>query len=230
MSPSRLARSVPWLSAILLAICPIPGSTQEAPARGGIVLVHSFRLPADLAWGSVSVSLTPQAWRVGSAQGPVASEAQLRAVLSRLAEIDIGGRCAGWVDGGTSYPCSFAVSDVDLGGTVNERYGALGADWRLTPEAARGLPGAENPDDRASGSTGPVQDTPRLVAVRLPRPYVGDKSKAFGAKLEFRIRTVSNPLMPSQFERASGSVVLRARPAVKEGDASAGRRGAFESS
>lgn len=184
----------------------------EPMPQHGVTLVHRFTLPADLAWGSISVGLTPTSWRIGHADGPVATEAQLRAVLANLNGIDIGGRCTGWVDGGTSYPCSFAVTDIDLAGVSSERFGALSADWRSSVEAHSRAPATDHLVIHAPGTIAAVLDAPRFVAVRIPQPYLGDRAGTFGSKLDFRIRAISNPLVPSRFERDSGAVILRGGP------------------
>ena len=57
----------------------------------------------------------------------------------------------------------------------------------------------------------PRLDGERFVALRMPLPYLGDKSQALGGTLRFDIRAVSNVLVPSKFDRSSGLVILRAR-------------------
>ena len=194
--------------AALITLAPGAAMADKMADHESVTLVHRFTLPARLAWGTVSISLAPQAWRVGHLDGPVATEAQLRIALGELASIEIGGRCAGWVEGATSYPCGFAVGEIDLAGSVGERFSGVSADWQ-TPGAQRRLPGTDRPDFRASGLIAPVLDAPRFVSVRAPLRYLGDKAIAFGGKLDFRIRAVSNALVPSEFDRSSGTVILR---------------------
>jgi hypothetical protein len=226
--PMRVARfGVPGIAfgaavgAVVVAVVGACASSTGAAhaaepiAPHGLTLVHRFTLPADLGWGSVSVSLTPSAWRVGHANGPVATEAQLRTVLANLAGVDIGARCTGWVDGGTSYPCSYAVTDIDFAGVVNEHSGALSADWRASADwgtSAEPHPRPTGTDSlvvHAPGAIAAVLDAPRFVAVRVPLRYLGNSAGTFGSKLDFRIRAVSNPLVPSRFDRDSGAVILR---------------------
>lgn len=206
------------LTAALVVLASAMAPPVACAQEDSVVLVHRFKLPAGLAWGRITVNLAPSQWRVGSADGPAASEAQLRAALGALNGISIGARCAGWVEGATSYPCGIAVASVDLAGTVRERFASISADWQPSPGASsRRLPGTDTPAFRASGLLAPVLDTPRFVSVAMASPFLGDKSVAFGARFEFQIRAVSNPLVPSQFERDSGTVTLRGGRTTKGG-------------
>ena len=143
----------------------------------------------------------------------MASEAQLRSVLAGLGGIEIGGRCAGWTEARTAYPCGFALRQLDLAGVVADRFGAMTADLDAPSGAERLLPIDDNPQLRSSGLISPVSQPPRFVALRAPLRYLGDKGAAFGGKLAFDLRAVSNSLVPSEFDRSSGTVILR--PAMR---------------
>src|SRR5262245_10947452 len=85
----------------------------QVPTGPEVVLVHGFKIPDGDAWGDVSIDLAAGAWHVGSASGPLASEAQLRWALRSLIGLELGGRCTGWVSGPTAYPCGFSLREVD---------------------------------------------------------------------------------------------------------------------
>ncbi len=185
-----------------------PAAPADAPADAGTTLVHRFTLPAGPASHKVSVSLSTRAWHVGHADGPVASAAQMRLVLGRLAGVEIGARCAGWVDGRTEYPCGFAISEVGLAGSPAEaRFSAMAYDMG----SRAGSPGTDSPALRASGLTGPVRDDARLVTVKVPPRFVVGAQAAVsdGSTLTWHIRALSNPQFPSRVERDSGTVILR---------------------
>jgi hypothetical protein len=193
------------------------GSAQAqtaAPPSDNGVLVHRFTLPAKQSWGTISIALSPASWRVGHADGPPASETQLRAALGNLAGVELGGRCAGWVEGPTSYPCAFAVRELDFAGNVADRYAAIVNDSTAADPARAAAAVASRPRGiEGSGLIAPVPDSARFVGLHAPLRYLGDKERTFGGRLRFEMRAVSNPLVPSEFERDSGLVMLRAGPA-----------------
>lgn len=181
---------------------------QDKPdaSNGTIVLVHRIKMAKDASWQANAIALIAGGWHVSDANGVVATDAQLLSVFQNVASIEIGGVCRGWLDGPTSYPCGFAVREVDLAGQVDERFAAMEFDngsgvisaWTSQPPPAR------------SGITA-TPSAPRFIAVRLPRVFLGNVSPALGGHLRFDLRTISNPLLPSQFDSTSGLVVLRGR-------------------
>lgn len=64
-----------------------------------------------------------------------------------------------------------------------------------------------SPAVRAAGLIAPVRGGARFVGVRAR--LSGDHAKAYGKPLRFRLRAVSNALVPSEFQRDSGIVILR---------------------
>jgi len=194
--------------------CAAVAVRPQVIAGPDVVLVHAFRIPNGDTWGRISIDLSSGGWRVGGPDGAPASEAQLRMVLRTLVAVEVGGRCAGWVDGATAYPCGFSLREIDWAGTVAQRYAAIAVDQQSVVVAAAreqaevGLPA----ERRASSATAsPKADDQRFVGLRLPRSYLGDKSHTLGGTLQFEIRALSNALAPSTFDRSSGLVVLRAR-------------------
>jgi hypothetical protein len=184
----------------------------SAPPEPHSVLVHRFSLPPGDAWATVAVKLSIDGWRVGTADGRAASVEQLGLALRDLVGIEIGGRCAGWIDGPTVYPCGFSLRNIDLAGAVAERYAAVAMDWEALNVAREVVANAARPGTQASTVDAPPRlDAERFVALRLPPRYLGDQSAALGGTLRFDLRTITNVHAPSRFDRASGMVVLRSR-------------------
>jgi hypothetical protein len=193
--------------------CATASVRAHVPAGPDVVLVHAFRIPDGDSWGRISIDLSSGGWRVGGPDGPVAGEAQLRQALRALEAVEVGGRCAGWVDGATAYPCGFSLREIDWAGAVAQRYAAIAVDQQSVVVAARqhAEVGLSLEPDSSSPSASPRVDDERFVAMRLPMAYLGDKSQTLGGVLQFEIRALSNLLAPSRFEYGSGLVVLRAR-------------------
>lgn len=172
-----------------------------------IVLVHRFAIPPKLAWGKVNVKFAPEVWRVGNPAGRAANAAQLRVVLGALTGIRIGGRCTGWVEGATAYPCGYAVRSLGLDGQVGDRHSGVVMDWTPDPKRAQAAIDAR-PQADMQGLISPLPDTPRFVGLHVPPHQLGNPRQAFGRRLVFEVRAVSNPLAPSAFDLASGQVTL----------------------
>jgi len=182
----------------------------QVPTGPDVVLVHAFSIPDGDSWGAVAIGLAAGGWRVGAANGPPASEAQLRSALRSLVAFEVGGRCTGWVSGPTAYPCGFSVRAVDLAGTVPELYAAVAVDQQSVLALRERVDLSVPPARHASVPSSPTVDDEHFVALRLPPAYLGDKSETYGGTLQFEIRALSNPLVPSKFNRAGGQVILRA--------------------
>jgi hypothetical protein len=193
------ARPLPWIAAALLATAPL----TPLPARAD-PLVARFDLPPAGTWRAVSLPLAPGVWRIGSADGPPADAARLRTVLSALQSLQVGGRCASQVDEGTSWPCGFTVADLDLAGRATLRAPVGAVDWPLRVDPA------DLPTEL------PAPDAMRPVAMHAPAMFLGDQSKAYGGRLSFRFKAVSNATKPSRFDTAAGgTVVLRGAPGAR---------------
>ncbi|HTP72286.1 MAG TPA: hypothetical protein VML58_08715, partial [Burkholderiaceae bacterium] len=192
-----------WMACVAVTLA-------QEPAEVDVVLVHAFRLPPGESWAPVIIDLSPGLWRVGGPSGPLASEGQLRLALGALIAVELGGRCAGWIDGATAYPCGFSLRDIDFAGAVPERYAAIAVDQQSVVAAARAQSEFDAATQRGASSspTAVRADAERFVALRLPPAYLGDQRQAFGGALHFEIRALSNLVMPSRFDRASGQVVL----------------------
>lgn len=186
------------------ANCTLPDQDQAGPAYDRIVLVHRFTIPAKLAWGKVSVKLVPEAWHVGGIDGPPANAAQLRGALRAVGGLEVGGRCTGWVDGLTAYPCGYAVRELGLVDQGGDRLSGIAMDWSPDPVRVRTTLDARSRD----GQSSPLLDTPRFVGLRVAPNNLGEPDKLFGRKLEFEIRAISNQLMPSVIDHKSGLVAF----------------------
>lgn len=106
------------LSALMALLALVPATStlgaSAAAAGDGLELHARFDLAPGQAWSSVQIAAA--GWHLMSAAGTPAALAHLRAVPAGPHSVMIGGRCAGWVDGATVYPCGFAVEAVRLGG------------------------------------------------------------------------------------------------------------------
>lgn len=189
------------------APCAAQAQSQDQPAYERIVLVHRFTVPQKLAWGKVSIDLAPAAWRVGGVDGPPAHAAQLQGALGALGGVEIGARCTGWVEGPNAYPCGFALRDIGFTAQTVERHGGIVMDWTPNPQRAQAAIDAR-PHADMKGLMSPLPDTQRYVGMHVAPRLLGDPAKAVGRKLEFEIRAVSNRLVPSLFDHASGLVAL----------------------
>lgn len=192
-------------AAALLAVSATHAQATDAPEADA--LYHRFAIPTRLSWGEVRVPLSPEAWRVGHPGGPPASEAQLSAALADAAGIEIGARCTGWVEGATVYPCGFALRDFGFAGSAGERFAGIAVDLEQPDADARRRSLGRRRELEAAGLIAPVLDAPRFVAVRVPPRYL-ERNGAFGTTITFGFRAVSNPLVPSLFDREGGATVI----------------------
>lgn len=180
------------IAAVLAAACATVAQADPAPT-----LHLRFTLEPGLGWTALRLAPQQADWR--RADGSPATPSQVRAVLATLASVEVAARCAGWVDGATLYPCGFAV---EAERADHAPFAAQAIHWSATA-AARERSIREAPAGvREAGLIAPVLDEAQRVAVVLP-------SAAVGARLSIRIRPLSNHLVPSQFDRASGELVLR---------------------
>ena len=192
------------LAALVASACLIVIAAQAQPAPAAPpddhVLVHRFTIPPGQTWGTISVPLLPAAWRVGHIDGPRASEADLRGILDRSDGIEVGGRCTGWVEGTREYFCGFEVRGINVAGSGVGHLSFV-SDWAIAADAQRAQAAVQNPNHPM------LLDVSRFVRFRAPLPDAGHTS--FGRDLQFEIRAVSNPLLPSEFDRSGGMVILR---------------------
>lgn len=187
--------------------CSVQALDGSAIPSHDIALVHRFNLPEKLAWGKVSIKLDSAGWRVGDVDGPRANPAQMSVALGAMRAIEIGSRCTGWVEGPTAYPCGFAVRELGFSRQTDDRQAAIAMDWTPDPQRAQAAIAAR-PQADMKGLLAPVLDTPRFVRLLVSAQQFGNLEKAASDKLEFEVRVVSNPLVPSLFDRKSGLVTM----------------------
>jgi hypothetical protein len=184
-----------------------------AAAAGDPIELHAlFKLAPGFGWAVVQ--LEAKDWRLGSPGGPVAAPDQVRAALDQPHSLHIGGRCAGWAESATSYPCGVEVDGLVRGDRSLLPYAMRAYGWEITPEVRQRVLSRSSDDLRASPLISPLPDAPQWVGVQLRVPRVAEHADRV-ATLSFRIRALSNVFAPSTFERASGSVVLRAGAAIE---------------
>ena len=207
----RLVACGALLAGLSLATAATAATAQGAAAADapieGPTLVATFHLAPGLGWTTVRLDVGVVAWRVGSAAGPLASDEQLRAVLAQLQSVEVGARCTGWVEGATSYPCGF---DVEARRPGAPAFGARRYGLETSAEGRTRTAGRATPQMQAAGLIAPLPDAEAFVGVRVPAGLIGMVSgTASGTAIDLRVRPLSNPLVPSSFDRASGAVLLR---------------------
>lgn len=216
----HIARSIAAAAALCLGATAAVCAKEPAPtSQAGAALYQAFVMPPKLAWGAVTLSLEPGAWRVGGVDGPQATEAQLRAALGALAGVEIGARCAGWVEGSTTYPCGFAIRGLHAAGDARSPFSAMAMDLEPGSARARSATATPRADLVAAGLMAPVLDEPRFVAMQVPARVFTIEALRTSPALKFEFRALSNVLVPSEFDRSSSVVILRpaaAAPALAQ--------------
>jgi hypothetical protein len=185
--------------------------TTVAQSGERVELHARFDIAPGQNWATVRLEAAD--WHLGSLQGTQATPAQLKALMAGSHLLAVGGRCAGWVDGQTSYPCGFAIEVLKLDSELLMAGPLHAYGWESTLQARERSIAQASPEVRASGLIAPLPDEAKFVGVTLLR--VGTDKNPTESVLSFRIRALSNPLVPSIFDRTSGSVVLRNGPTVE---------------
>lgn len=207
------------LVAAVLMFGSIAGAQMRPLDEAPTALYHSFTIAPGHAWSSQSIALEAGHWHIGSPDGPLASEAQLRAALTGLSRIAIGGRCAAVMEGATGYPCGFALQHLNIDGIDAARLDGVAIDAVTLATAARGAAGTR---DAESQQEEPREAQELVQVVASVRGDAADAGARPGGHIAFGFRSFDNPLRPSSFEAASGVVELRARSRRPGRDASAG--------
>jgi len=221
------ARPGPGVAALLALACVV-----SAPFAQSATLVSRFDLGADGTWTIVHVRLAQGSWRVGSIDGRLATDGEVRSALALRARLTIGARCVSAREGDLIYPCGFALSAPDLGGRRDTDPEGMLRGWRGTlAYTVRGrldagddatviafdAPDAKALRDRKGGTSG----LPRFIGFAAPQDFLGDGTDAFGRTLSFRFRPVAGAMSTGAFDRASGIVSLSgddALPGVRSTD------------
>jgi hypothetical protein len=185
--------------------------TTVAQSGDAMELHARFDIAPGQNWATVRIEAAD--WHLGSLQGTQATLAQLKALMAGSHLLAVGGRCAGWVEGQTSYPCGFAIEVLKLDSELLMAGPLHAYGWESTLQARERSIAQASPEVRASGLIAPLPDEAKFVGITLLR--VGTDKNPTESVLSFRIRTLSNPLVPSIFDRTSGSVVLRNGPTVE---------------
>jgi len=195
-----------------------------ATTSHAMTLASRFDLGADADWAVITVPLARGPWRSETPQGRVATDAEVLSVLGRLTSLTIGARCTSVREGDLTYPCGFALSEPDLGGLRDTDPERMLRGWRGTlGYAVRGRFDVDGPPtvmafdapdtpppgesrDQASGSSR------RFIGFSAPPALLGDRSGAFGRTLSFRFRAVADSTARSDFDPASGVVLISNDP------------------
>jgi hypothetical protein len=198
------------IAACFGGVAPCVAADADAPQP----LYHRFEIPADGAFGAVSIDLVPAAWRVGHADGPPADAAQLDAVLAQLSRIRVRGRCGSIVDGATEYPCSFALARLAVDGIPAARLDGVAGGGAATFSIAA-VAGAPLAEEAALG--GDRSRIDRVLEVVASIAGAGEPGARAGGRIAFSFRAVPNSIAPAAFDPHSGVVVLQPRPRGTQG-------------
>ncbi len=179
----------------------------EAPP---LLLVQPFRLEGLDRWTTVVLSADPAAWRVGRADGPPATAAQLKAVLGAAKLLAVGLRCREARQDNTRYPCGLELAGPAVAPAAGLRWFATTGDT-LTRYDDRGAPASV----LASSMSGEAPPLARVLQAGLGvgEDYLGlftlgGDWAAQGAGLALRLRVGSSPLRAAQPDLASGLVTI----------------------
>jgi hypothetical protein len=102
--------------------------TTVAQSGDAMELHARFDIAPGQNWATVRIEAAD--WHLGSLQGTQATLAQLKALMAGSHLLAVGGRCAGWVEGQTSYPCGFAIEVLKLDSELLMA-GPLQAPWSV---------------------------------------------------------------------------------------------------
>lgn len=188
----------------------LPDTAPDVILRGnGLVLVANVGAPPLTEWTDYSVNLSlGQGWKIGSLTGRIATEAEIRAVLSDLTALEIRGDYVsgltddiGWLDNVVlSDPAP--VPPVPTGWQITETFDTGLGGWSFVADVAefRWMPDGGNTGGYAEAvdfSTGEVW---YFVA---PEAFLGNRKGFYGGELAFDLKQSSTT---SQFD--SPDVVL----------------------
>jgi hypothetical protein len=211
MTAIRFIRAATLAAAgLFAATLPAASAPAAPPDTAAETTLHAgFRIAARQEWVTITIDLAPSAWRAGDANGRPVSPAEMQSMLARLRSVEVGGSCIGWVEGATSYPCGFAVEWLGAAGTGTPTFSARAVGWETSAAGRARTAGRSTPELTAAGLISPLPDDAQFVAVKVPPALLGAPGSQ---RITFRIRAVSNPLVPSIFERDSGQIILRMGP------------------
>lgn len=189
----------------------LPDTVPDVILRGnGLVLVANVGAPPSTDWTNYSVNLSlGQGWKVGSLTGRVATEAEIRAVLSNLTALEIRGDYVSGLTDDIGWLDNVVLSDPDPvlpvsgGWQIVETFDTGLGGWSFVADVAefRWQPDGGNTGGYAEAvdfSTGEVW---YFVA---PEAFLGNRQGFYGGELAFDLKQSSTA---SQFDDAD--IVLR---------------------
>lgn len=214
MKALRRAVAVPALAMSLVAMAQQPDGPQAGDPASvpRLVLYARFEASPSDAWHSVSIDLTPGRWRVGSIDGPPADEPQLRAVLSDLQDLAIGGRCLP-VQRERVSTCTFTFAEFDLAGIERDVAGRMPEGWSSATGATllaiggvTAYPQIEQKRrfGRASNDIAGLE----MAVVQAPARFLGNRADAYGKALRFRFQVPRDADGRTAFDASQAVVIL----------------------
>lgn len=142
---------------------------------------------------TLSVDFTPAAWHVGSPDGPVATDAQLKSVLGDLQRIVVVGHCADGILTAPKRPCAFILGTPDFAGIVNVQMEGEVFGWVATARASKAAAGNE---------ASPAMDYFGLLS---PLRYANPSGA--GAMVALRYHDAGTTQLPRGFDRSAATLI-----------------------
>ncbi len=192
VKPENGVRSLPKAAAVLALLLMMAGAWAQATTKEVQYLFQRARLAPSSPSAMVVIDFAAGQWRVGAIDGPVATEAELRAVLGDLQGIVVSGSCANAAAKLPS-PCAFALRHPDLAGVVEPWGSSQVLGWTgaagPTPGAGQGLSVAQ----RYFALLDPMRYTEPLIP---------------GVSIAFRYLGGAQALMPVGFDTQNSALIL----------------------
>jgi hypothetical protein len=185
------------------------------PARAATVELWAVfnQTPPEDGFSMIGIPLSTGPWRVGSAGGPVASNALVSQVLGNLTDLRVGGLGNAVILGALTQGYEFAITNPTLGGVSEDFSGGFGSDGFgfFGPVGGGGF----SPVGGDPGGTISVlsfaTDPETLIGFRFPSRFLGNQSAALGSNITFRWATKAasfSVVNPEYVFEKGGRVIL----------------------
>lgn len=177
-------------SIVCLLLCHLAVAQIELPlsTQGPLVLFQLLEPTSSAdAKRTLTVALSPTAWRVGSMDGPPASAAQLDSVLGGLRGVLLTERCAGSTN--AFHQCSAVLDPPQFAGFASAQTGGQVFGWVATDASA------------SAPST-------RYFGLLQPQGHGTPESAAFGARLVLLYGSQSRKFVGPAFDADATALVI----------------------
>lgn len=168
---------------------------EPAAAAGEVLyLFQRIALEPSARSATISIDFTPTAWRVGSSEGPTATEAQLRAVFGNLQHLIVAGRCTQAGIGAPHRPCAVALGNPDFAGIVNPERESEVFGWVATAPATK------------LGAGDSASTAMRYFGLLSPMRYASRANP--GAIIALQYREAASMRLPAGLDHREASLVI----------------------